>query len=80
MEIDDISQQKLKRAERSMRAKNSYRNKPFIKVERVKEIVDCLDEVVKSPVDFSSINFGGVSSTFIANTTIPQQESMKKAR
>lgn len=39
MEIDDISQQKLKRAERAMRAKNSYRNKPFIKVERAKE--DC---------------------------------------
>lgn len=56
-EIDDISQQKLKRAERSMRAKNSYRNKPFIKVERVKEIVDCLDEVVKSPVDFFLYQF-----------------------
>lgn len=56
-EIDDISQQKLKRAERSMRAKNSYRNKPFIKVERVKEIVDCLDEVVKFPVDFFLYQF-----------------------
>ena len=40
-----------------MRAKNSYRNKPFIKVERVKEIVDCLDEVVKSPVDFFIYQF-----------------------
>lgn len=57
MEIDDISQQKLKREERSMRAKNSYRNKPFIKVEKVKEIVDCLDEVVKSPVDFFLYQF-----------------------
>lgn len=57
MEIEDISQQTLKRAERSMRAKNSYRNKPFIKVERVKEIVDCLDEVVKSPVDFFIYQF-----------------------
>lgn len=56
-EIDDISQQTLKRAERSMRARNSYRNKPFIKVERVKEIVDCLDEVVKSPVDFFLYQF-----------------------
>ena len=57
MDIDDISQQKLKRAERAMRAKNSYRNKPFIKVERAKEIVDCLDEVVKSPVDFFIYQF-----------------------
>lgn len=56
-EVDELSQQILKRAERSMRAKNSYRNKPFIKVERVKEIVDCLDEVVKSPVDFFLYQF-----------------------
>lgn len=56
-EVDDISQQTLKRAERSMRARNSYRNKPFIKVKRVKEIVDCLDEVVKSPVDFFLYQF-----------------------
>lgn len=56
-EVDELSQQTLKRAERSMRAKNSYRNKPFIKVERVKEIVDCLDEVVKSPVDFFLYQF-----------------------
>lgn len=40
-----------------MRARNSYRNKPFIKVERIKEIVDCLDEVVKSPVDFFLYQF-----------------------
>lgn len=53
----DYSQQVLKRAERSMRAKNSYRNKPFLKVEKVKEIVDCLDEVVKSPVDFFIYQF-----------------------
>nr|UWG15812.1 MAG: hypothetical protein [Bacteriophage sp.] len=57
MEIEDISQQTLKRAERSMRSRNSYRNKPFIKVERIKEIVDCLDEVVKSPVDFFLYQF-----------------------
>lgn len=56
-EIEELSQQNLKRAERSMRARNSYRNKPFIKVERVKEIVDCLDEVVKSPVDFFLYQF-----------------------
>lgn len=57
MEVEDISRQTLKRAERSMRARNSYRNKPFIKVERIKEIVDCLDEVVKSPVDFFLYQF-----------------------
>lgn len=57
MEIEDISQQTLKRAERSMRSRNSYRNKPFIKVERAKEIVDCLDEVVQSPVDFFLYQF-----------------------
>lgn len=57
MEVDDIPQQTLKRAERSMRAKNSYRNKPFIKIDRIKEIVDCLDEVVKSPVDFFIYQF-----------------------
>lgn len=57
MEIEDISQQTLKRAERSMRSRNSYRNKPFIKIERIKEIVDCLDEVVKSPVDFFLYQF-----------------------
>ena len=56
-EIEEFSQQKLKRAERSMRARNPYRNKPFIKVEKVKEIVDCLDEVVKSPVDFFLYQF-----------------------
>lgn len=54
---DDFSQQVLKRAERSMRKKNSYRNKPFFKVEKVKEIIDCLDEVVKSPVDFFLYQF-----------------------
>lgn len=54
---EDFSQQVLKRAERSMKARNSYRNKPFIKVERVKEIIDCLDEVVKSPVDFFLYQF-----------------------
>lgn len=54
---EDFSQQVLKRAERSMRERNSYRNKPFLKVERVKEIVDCLDEVVKSPVDFFLYQF-----------------------
>lgn len=52
MEIEDISKQTLKRAERQLRERNSYRKKPFIKVERIKDIVDCLDEVVKSPVDF----------------------------
>lgn len=57
MEIEDISQQTLKRAERSMRERNSYRNKPFIRLERIKEIVDCLDEVVKSPVDFFLYQF-----------------------
>lgn len=56
-ENDDISQLKLKRAERQLRERNSYRNKPFIKVERAKEIVDCLDEVVKSPVDFFIYQF-----------------------
>lgn len=54
---EDFSQQVLKRAERTMKARNSYRNKPFIKVERVKEIIDCLDEVVKSPVDFFLYQF-----------------------
>lgn len=57
MEIEDISQQTLKRADRQLRERNSYRKKPFIKVERVKEIVDCLDEVVKSPVDFFLYQF-----------------------
>lgn len=56
-EIDEHSQQVLKRADRQLRARNSYRNKPFIKVERVKEIVDCLDEVVQSPVDFFLYQF-----------------------
>lgn len=54
---DEISQQVLKRAERTMKARNSYRNKPFIRVEKVKEIIDCLDEVVKSPVDFFLYQF-----------------------
>lgn len=40
-----------------MKARNSYHNKPFIKVEKVKEIIDCLDEVVKSPVDFFIYQF-----------------------
>jgi len=57
MEIENISQQTLKRAERSMRARNPYRKKPFIRMERIKEIVDCLDEVVKSPVDFFLYQF-----------------------
>jgi hypothetical protein len=56
-EVDEHSQQVLKRAERSLRAKNSYRNKPFLKVEKIKEIVECLDEVVKSPVDFFLYQF-----------------------
>lgn len=55
--VDEHSQQILKRADRQLRARNSYRNKPFIKVERVKEIVDCLDEVVQSPVDFFLYQF-----------------------
>lgn len=54
---EDFSQQVLKRAEQSMRKRNSYHNKPFFKVERVKEIIDCLDEVVKSPVDFFLYQF-----------------------
>lgn len=54
---EDLSQQILIRAERSMKARNSYHNKPFIKVEKVKEIIDCLDEVVKSPVDFFIYQF-----------------------
>lgn len=54
---EEFSQQVLKRAERTMKARNSYRNKPFIKVEKVKEIIDCLDEVVKSPVDFFIYQF-----------------------
>lgn len=56
-EVDELSQQKLKRAERALRARNSYRNKPFIRVDKVKEIVECLDEVVKSPVDFFLYKF-----------------------
>lgn len=56
-EINELSQQRLKRAERSLRDKNSYRNKPFKKVEKVKDIVECLDEVVKSPVDFFIYQF-----------------------
>lgn len=54
---EELSQQVLKRAERSMRERNSYRNKPFFKVEKVKEIIDYLDEVVKSPVDFFLYQF-----------------------
>lgn len=57
MEIEDISQQTLKRADRKLRERNSYRRKPFIKVERAKEIVDRLDEVVQSPVDFFLYQF-----------------------
>ncbi len=56
-EIDELSQQNLKRAEKALRARNSYRNKPFIKVERMKEIVECLDEVIKFPVDFFLYQF-----------------------
>lgn len=55
--VDEHSQQVIKRADRQLRARNSYRNKPFIKIERVKEIVDCLDEVVQSPVDFFLYHF-----------------------
>lgn len=58
-EIEELSQQTLKRAERSMRERNPYRKKPFIKLERVKDIVYCLDEVVKSPVDFFLYQFWG---------------------
>ena len=54
---EDFSQQVLKRAERSLRERNSYRNKPFLKVEKVKEIIDCLDEVVQSPVEFFLYHF-----------------------
>lgn len=55
--IEDLSQLKLKRAERSLRARNIYRNKPFIPVDKVKETVECLDEVVKTPVDFFLYQF-----------------------
>jgi hypothetical protein len=55
--IEDFSQQVLKRAERSLRVRNPYRNKPFLKVDKVKDIVECLDEVVKSPVDFFLYQF-----------------------
>lgn len=54
---EELTQQILKRADRSMQEKNSYRNKPFLRLERVKEIIDCLDEVVKSPVDFFLYQF-----------------------
>ncbi len=54
---DDISQQTYKRADRALRARNPYRNKPFLKVEKVKEIVYGLDEVVQSPVDFFLYQF-----------------------
>lgn len=55
--VEDFSQAVLKRAERELVARNPYRKKPFMKVEKVKEIVDCLDEVVKSPVDFFLYQF-----------------------
>ncbi len=57
IEVDELSQQTIKRAERNLREKNSYRNKPFIKIERIKEIVECLDEVVQSPVEFFLYQF-----------------------
>lgn len=56
-EVVDYSQQVLKRAEKTMTSRNPYRNKPFIKVEKIKDIVECLDEVVKSPVDFFLYQF-----------------------
>lgn len=67
-EIDELSQQALKRAERSMRDRNPYRNKPFIKSERAYEIVECLDEVVKSPVDFFINQFWeGIYNLYLDN-------------
>lgn len=49
---EENSQQSLKRAERVLRNRNPYRNKPFIKVSKVKDCIDYLDDVVKSPIDF----------------------------
>lgn len=54
---DDYSQQVINRAGRKMRERNRYRNKPFLKVDKVKEKVDYLDEVIQSPVDFFLYNF-----------------------
>lgn len=56
-ELDDFSQQVIKRADRQMRARNPYRKKPFMKVEKVEDVVACLDEVMKSPVDFFLYQF-----------------------
>lgn len=67
-EVGELSQQFLQRAERSMRDRNPYRNKPFIKSERAYEIVECLDEVVKSPVDFFINQFWeGVYNLYLDN-------------
>ncbi len=50
--VEDFSSQELRRAERALHKRNPYRNKPFIKLDRVKDMVDYLDEKVQSPVDF----------------------------
>lgn len=49
---EDLKQKKLKRAERALKVRNPYKDKPFFPVEKFKEIVEAPDEVVKSPVDF----------------------------
>lgn len=56
-EDEPYEQKVLERAERAMRSRNPYKNKPFFPVERIKEIVETLDEVVKSPVDFFLYQF-----------------------
>ncbi len=48
---EENSQLKLKRAEKALRDRNPYKAKPFIQVKRVVDMVNFIDEVVKSPVD-----------------------------
>lgn len=48
----DSSQLVLKRAERELRHRNPYRNKPFIQMGRIRDIVEYIEEEVKSPVEF----------------------------
>ena len=63
---EDISRLKLKRAEKALRDRNPYRAKPFIQVKRVVDMVNFIDEVVKSPVDiFINLFWEGLYNLYL---------------
>lgn len=51
-EVEDYSQLVIKRAERQMRERNPYRKKRFFKRDEIEDIVNYVDDEVKSPYKF----------------------------